>query len=72
MHDWEARTKLLEAENDTLREEVRALRKAIMDAGEPPPFFNLTPSETTMFGILMNNRAPRTDDVHDGVIQHGY
>jgi hypothetical protein len=28
MHDWEARTKLLDAENETLREEVRALRKS--------------------------------------------
>ena len=61
MHDWEARAKLLDAENDTLREEVRALRKALLGAAEPPPYFGLTPSEGTMFGILLHNRAPRTE-----------
>ena len=59
MHDWEARAKLLEAENDTLREEVRALRRALMEAGEPLLFFGLTDAESAMFGVLMNNRAPR-------------
>ena len=61
MHAWEARAKLLEAENDTLREEVRALRRTLMEAGEPPPFFGLTNAELAMFGVLMNNRAPRVD-----------
>ena len=51
MHDWEARAKLLEAENDTLREEVRALRRALMEAGEPPLFFGLTNAELAMFGV---------------------
>ena len=61
MMDWEARAKLLEAENETLREESRGLRKALLGAAEPPPYFDLTPSEAQMFGILLNNRTARTE-----------
>jgi two-component system cell cycle response regulator CtrA len=61
MIDWESRAKLLDAENETLRDEIRLLRKALMGADEPPPFFGLTGSEAIMFGILMNTRAPRPE-----------
>ncbi len=57
--DWEARAKLLDEENDTLREEVRNLRKALIGAAEPRPYFNKTPSEMAIFGVLLNNRGPR-------------
>jgi hypothetical protein len=61
MMDWEARAKLLDVENQTLREEVQALKKALAGAAEPPPFFNFTTSEAAMFSVLMKNRAPRVD-----------
>ena len=61
MIDWEARAKLLEAENDTLREEVHALKQALMGGAEPPPLFGLTVSEMTMFNVLLNNRTARPD-----------
>jgi hypothetical protein len=60
MHDWEACGKLLEAENETLRERLRDLEKEIGLAAEPPPMFGLTRSETVMFGVLLNNRRCQT------------
>ena len=57
MIDWEARAKLLEAENETLRERVCELEKEIGLAAEPPPMFGLTRSEAVMFGVLVNNRV---------------
>ena len=40
-----------EAENDTLREEVRALKRALMEAGEPPSFLGLTNAELAMSAL---------------------
>jgi DNA-binding response OmpR family regulator len=56
MHDWEARAKMLEVENEMLRERVRDLEKEIGLAAEAPPMFGLTRSEAVMFGVLLNNR----------------
>ena len=41
MMDWEARAKLLEVENEELREAVRGLKKALLGAAEPPAYFDL-------------------------------
>jgi hypothetical protein len=59
MIDREARAKVLDTENETLRQENRQLKKDLLGAAEAPPIFGLTKSEATMFGILMNKRAPR-------------
>lgn len=61
MIDWEARAKLLEAENDELRGRVRQLEGAIGVAAEPPLVFGLTKNESIMFGVMMNNRSPRKE-----------
>jgi two-component system, cell cycle response regulator CtrA len=61
MMEWEGRAKPLEAENETQREELRGLREALLGGAEPPPFLDLTRSEAVMFGVLMDNRAPRVD-----------
>jgi DNA-binding response OmpR family regulator len=61
MIDWEARAKLLDTENETLREENRQLKKALSGASEPPPFFGFTKSEATIFSVLLANRAPRAE-----------
>jgi DNA-binding response OmpR family regulator len=59
VHEWEARARLLEAENDELRARVSDLEREIGLAAEPPPMFGLTGSEATIFGILLNNKVPR-------------
>jgi DNA-binding response OmpR family regulator len=59
MHDWEARAKHLDDENAVLRGRVRALEREIGLAVDPPLVFGLTKSEAIMFGVLLNNRAPR-------------
>jgi two-component system cell cycle response regulator CtrA len=61
MIDWEARAKLLDGENEELRGRVRQLEEAIGMAVEPPLVFGLTKSEAIMFGVLLNNRAPRKE-----------
>jgi hypothetical protein len=61
MMDWEARAKLLDVENETLREENRQLKQALLGAAEPPPYFGLTGSEAKMFNVLLHNRAPRPE-----------
>lgn len=61
MMDWQARAQLLDTENETLREENRQLRQALIGAAEPPPFFGLTKSESIMFNVLLANRAPRAE-----------
>lgn len=61
MIDWEARAKVLEAENDELRGRVRQLEEAIGVAAEPPLVFGLTKNELIMFGVMMNNRSPRKE-----------
>jgi two-component system cell cycle response regulator CtrA len=57
--NWEARAKMLEAENETLREQNRQLREEIGLAAQAPPMFDLTTQEAVIFGVLMSNRAPR-------------
>ena len=37
------------------------MKKTLLGAAEPPPFVGLTGSESTIFSVLMNNRAPRTE-----------
>lgn len=59
MYDWEARAKLLEAENETLRERIDQLQKEIGIAAEPPLIFGLTKNEAIMFGVLLTTLAPR-------------
>jgi two-component system cell cycle response regulator CtrA len=61
MIDWKARAEVLDVENETLREEIRLLKKALKGADMPPPYFNLTRSEAEMFNVLLNNRAPRVE-----------
>jgi two-component system cell cycle response regulator CtrA len=61
MINWEARAKVLEAENEEMRERIDQLEKAIGIAVEPPLVFDLTKSEAIMFGVLLNNRAPRKE-----------
>jgi hypothetical protein len=56
--DFEARAKLLEAENDELRGRVSQLEAAIGIAANPPLVFGLTKNESIMFGVLMNNGRP--------------
>jgi len=60
MYNWEARAKLLEVENDTLRERVTQLEHEIGLSSERfPVFFDLTRNEAIIFGVLLNNVAPR-------------
>jgi two-component system, cell cycle response regulator CtrA len=61
MIDWEARAKVLDAENETLRETNRQLKQALLGAAEPPSFFSFTKSEATIFRVLLANRAPRPE-----------
>jgi two-component system cell cycle response regulator CtrA len=58
-HDWEARARLLDAENETLREQNRQLKEEIGLAAQAPPMFGLTTQEAAIFGVLLANRAPR-------------
>jgi len=55
----EARAKVLEAENETLREQNRQLKEEIGLAAQPPPMFGLTTQESIIFGVLISYRAPR-------------
>ena len=59
MYDWEARAKLLEAENDMLRDRVEQLEKEIGLAAEVPLVAGLTKNESIIFGVLLNNLSPR-------------
>jgi two-component system cell cycle response regulator CtrA len=59
MHDWQRRAEVLEAENETLREQNRQLREEIGLAAQAPPMFGLTAQESIVFGVLLSNRAPR-------------
>lgn len=58
--DYEARLKLLNEENDALREENLRLKKELGIAATLPVLFNdLTGAEGTMLSVLMANKAPR-------------
>ena len=58
--DYEARLKLLNEENDALREENARLKKEMGIASTLPVFFNdLTGKEGIMLSVLMANKAPR-------------
>jgi hypothetical protein len=59
MHDWEARAKVLEAENDELRARIAELEEALGVATLPPPLFGLTSQEAVMFGVLLKTANPR-------------
>ena len=59
MHDWQRRAQMLEAENETLREQNRQLKEEIGLAAQPPAMFGLTTQEAAIFGVLLANRAPR-------------
>lgn len=60
MPDYEARLKVLQDENDQLRERVAQLEEAIGLAADFSLLLpELTPSESTCLGVLLNNKAPR-------------
>jgi two-component system cell cycle response regulator CtrA len=59
MHDWEARAKVLEAENDELRARIAELEEALGLAAQPTPMFGLTSQEAVMFGVLLKTANPR-------------
>jgi DNA-binding response OmpR family regulator len=59
MHDWEARAKMLEAENDELRARVAELEEELGLAAQPPPMFALTTQEAVIFGVLLKTANPR-------------
>jgi two-component system, cell cycle response regulator CtrA len=59
MHDWEARAKVLEAENDELRARIAELEEALGLAAQPTPMFGLTSQEAVMFGVLLKTASRR-------------
>jgi hypothetical protein len=61
MHDWEARAKLLEAENEELRSRNQQRKEQIGLSQEPPPAFGLTKMEAVIFGVLLANKYPRNE-----------
>jgi DNA-binding response OmpR family regulator len=54
--DSDARYRLVEEENDQLRERIEALSGA---AQEYQAFFDLTKNESICLGVLLNNQRPR-------------
>jgi DNA-binding response OmpR family regulator len=61
MHDWEARAKLLETENDALRARNEQLEEQLGLCAEPRLVFGLTKNESIMFRVLLNNKSPRKE-----------
>src|ERR1700691_5180813 len=59
MHDWEARVKVVEAENYELRARIAELEEELGLAATPPPMFGLTTQEAVMFGVLLKTANPR-------------
>lgn len=59
MHNWEARAKLLEAENDELRARIAGLEEELGLAAQSPTMFGLTSQEAVMFGVLLKTANPR-------------
>jgi DNA-binding response OmpR family regulator len=59
MPDFEARMRLLEDENTTLRDRVEHLEEALGMAAEFPLHFGLTGQESICLGVLLKNKAPR-------------
>lgn len=59
MPDFEARMRLLEEENTTLRDRVEHLEEEIGLAADFPVHFGLTGQESICLGVLLKNNAPR-------------
>jgi two-component system cell cycle response regulator CtrA len=53
MPDYEARCLVLAAENDRLRDHITELKDALGLTFDAPPALMLTPSEGTIFGMLL-------------------
>lgn len=65
MPDYEARLKVLQDENDQLRDRVAQLEEALGLAEDFSLLLpDLTQSESTCLGVLLNNKAPRKLTFH--------
>jgi two-component system cell cycle response regulator CtrA len=58
-YNWEARAKLLEAENDELRARIAELEEELGLAAQPPSLFGFTSQEAAIFGVLLKTANPR-------------
>lgn len=67
MPDWEARCRLLERENDDLRDRIAALEDMLGVTFESPAFLELSTSEGTIFGLLMAREAVTKSLVMDAI-----
>lgn len=57
MPDWEARCKVMEIENDALRDRVAQLEEMLGVTFDAPPFLQLTGCEAQIFGLLLAREA---------------
>lgn len=57
MPDWEARCRVLETENDELRDRIQSLEEQLGVHFHSPAFLELTGNEAQIFGLLMARDA---------------
>lgn len=67
MPDFEARCRLLERENDELRDRVAQLEDMLGVTFDSPAFLELSSSEGTIFGLLLAREAVTKSLVMDAI-----
>ena len=67
MPDFEARCRLLERENDDLRDRVAALEDMLGVSFQSPAWLGLSRSEATIFGLLLAREAVTKALVMDAI-----
>ena len=70
MRDWEARCKIVEQENEELRNRVDLLEQSLGITFSAPVFLELTSSEGRVFGLLLSRELVTKTMVMDALYGH--